>query len=94
MVFPVLGGSKENTNITYTIENGCQVDYLTDTYFSHTQSAGSNLKFTFSCWYKRGTVSSTFNECLFNSQTDANNYFRFLINSDGRLDLYVGIIII
>jgi hypothetical protein len=89
MVFPVLGGAKENTNITYTIEKGLMVDGSTDTYFTKTCSAGSNLKMTFSCWYKRGTVDNTAHECLFNSQTDSQNYFRFYINSDGQLDFYV-----
>ena len=64
MVFPVLSGNKFTTP-TYTIEKGLMVDGSTDTYFTKTCSAGSNLKMTFSCWYKRGTVANTAHECLF-----------------------------
>ena len=48
MVFPILGTGKEPT-VTYTIENGCMVDASTDTYFTKTCSAGTNLKMPFSC---------------------------------------------
>tara|TARA_Y100000310_G_scaffold105368_1_gene103807 strand:- start:514 stop:2007 length:1494 start_codon:yes stop_codon:yes gene_type:complete len=91
MVFPVLGGNKFTTP-TYTIDYGVQMDGSTNTYFHRTQSAGSNLKGTFSCWYKRGVTSvaaSNAQENLWHSQTDGSNYMRLYINTSNQLDLYV-----
>jgi len=78
---PFILGANSAADTVHSVSQSIRFNSADDAYMARTpSSAGNRRTWTFSCWLKRGNITSTMQ--LFNAGADDSNNSRFQINSD------------
>ena len=77
---PFILGANSAADTVHSVSQSIRFNSADNAYMTRTpSSAGNRRTWTFSCWLKRGNISST--HALFNSGADSSNNSRFQITS-------------